>query len=152
MSKLLNIVKYLLLIFIIILNFISVKNTSIYSWWNILYLFLIIIFTFLSIKDLIKKNGINKNKTYNILCILVFLITSFILLRALCDPRFIYNNQAFMTELKNYNLDLYGFNSYSDEQQYIAFYLVQNMSYFIIMMGLLFVYRFINKDKMITEK
>lgn len=117
------------------------------SWWHILYLLLVMILLVVTIKDIIKKNSINKNNMYNLLSIGVFLIMNIVLLRAIYDPHFIYNNTKLMNELNNYSYELFGQVLLQQDDMFPTFYVSQNISYFLMMISLLFVYRILNKER-----
>lgn len=146
MNKFLNILKFVLFIALIILNYLAFRNEiSMLGFNHLLYLIFIGLFCIFSIKDLVKKGLINDNKTYNFLCIVVFLIMNVILLRALYDPHFFYNNSQLMNELDSYYISLYGDvgGSFIDVDC-INFFVQQNMNYFLVMFILLFLYRKLN--------
>lgn len=148
MNKLLNIFKYLFIVVIMILNFLLYRKGISLTWYgHLLYLILIGIFLILTIKDSIKKDSISSNKLYNILTILVFLIMGVILFKVLYDPHFAYNDSLFMKEYSEYNVELYGEAYYPMDRELIFLFIRQNINYFLVMLSLLLVYRFINKDK-----
>lgn len=114
---------------------------------HVFYLILVTIILIVTIKDWIKKDTISTNKIFNILSIAVFLIMIFILLRAMYDTRFIYNNSEFVKDLNIYGKNLYGFKANYEDFMTIDFFVAQNINYFIMMLMLVLGYRFINKDK-----
>ena len=91
MNKFLNIIKIILFGVTIILNYLVWEKTRLVSWSHIFYLLLLIILFITTIKDLLKRNTINQNKTYQIISILVFLITIVILYRISYDKTMFYN-------------------------------------------------------------
>jgi len=149
MSKVLSILKFVCLIILITLNFVAFKSgISMLGWNHVFYLILLGLFLLVTIGDFIKKNGINNNKRYNILCIVVFVMSSAIFLRALFDPHFTYNNHDFMSKLDSYYYELYKLEDITYEDYFFPiFYISQNINYFIGLFFLLYIYRFINKDK-----
>ena len=70
MNKGLNIVRILLLLLVCFLNVYSYFNMV--SWSHLLYLLLLVVVIVLTTKDFIKKNPINSNRSYIIICILSF--------------------------------------------------------------------------------
>lgn len=146
MNKFLNILKFILLFVLIVLNYLALKNEiTIQGFNHLLYWIFIGIFCIISIKDLVKKNLITNNKTYNFLCIIIFLIMNVIFLRALYDPHFFYNNLALMNELDNYYISLYGdTGGMPIDIDCINFFIKQNINYFLVMFILLFLYRKLN--------
>lgn len=148
MNKLLNIIKVLLLFVLIFVNFWGLKNEfQMLGYNHVFYLILVTIILIVTIKDWIKKDTISTNKIFNILSIAVFLIMIFILLRAMYDTRFIYNNSEFVKDLNIYGKNLYGFKANYEDFMTIDFFVAQNINYFIMMLMLVLGYRFINKDK-----
>ena len=89
MNKGLNIVRILLLLLVCFLNVYSYFNMV--SWSHLLYLVLLVVVIVLTTKDFIKKNPINNNRTYIIICILSFLIISYILCRFTFDTSLFFN-------------------------------------------------------------
>lgn len=152
MSKFLNILKFILLILLLFVNILAYKSPmSMLGWNHILYLILIGVFILLSIKDIRKKDVISNNKMYNFLCIIVFIIMNIVFLRALYDPRFLYNNSKLIEELNSYSYELYGDVFTYEDQMLPTFYIAQNINYFLAMFGLIFIYRFLNKSKDIKK-
>lgn len=148
MNKLLYIIKWMMLFILIFINYWGLKNNFYMLGFNhVVYLFLIVIFLVVSIKDLIKKDSININKVFNILSIAIFLIISFILFRAMYDTRFVFNDSKFISDLNKYGKELYGIKANYEDNMITEFFVAQNITYFICMFTLLFSYRFINKDK-----
>lgn len=129
MNKFLNIIKLILLGITIILNYLVWEKTRLVSWSHIFYLLLLIILFATTIKDLLKKNTINQNKTYQIISILVFIITIFILFRTLFDKLLLFNIKE--NEFEYYSMD----------------FLKQNMIYFNTMLITLLIYRKLNNKK-----
>lgn len=129
MNKFLNIIKIILFGVTIILNYLVWEKTRLVSWSHIFYLLLLIILFITTIKDLLKRNTINQNKTYQIISILVFIITIFILFRTLFDKLLLFN----IKENK--------FEYYSME------FLKQNLIYFNTMFIVLLIYRKLNNKK-----
>ena len=129
MNKFLNIIKIILFGVTIILNYLVWEKTRLVSWSHIFYLLLLIILFATTIKDLLKKNTINQNKTYQIISILVFIITIFILFRTLFDKLLLFNIKE--NEFEYYSMD----------------FLKQNMIYFNTMLITLLIYRKLNNKK-----
>lgn len=111
------------------------------SWWHILYLLLIMILLIVTIKDII-----NKNNMYNLLSVVVFLIMNIVLLRAIYDSRFIYNDTKLMNELNNYSYELFRQVLLQQDDMFTTFYVSQNIGCFLMMISLLLFYRILNKD------
>ena len=129
MNKFLNIIKIILFIITLILNYLVWTKTRLVSWSHIFYLLLLIILFITTIKDLLKRNTINQNKTYQIISILVFLITIVILYRISYDKTMFYNKY----------IDYYREFAMED--------LKQNLIYFNIMLIVLLIYRKLNNKK-----
>ena len=129
MNKFLNIIKIILFGVTIILNYLVWTKTRLVSWSHIFYLLLLIILFITTIKDLLKRNTINQNKTYQIISILVFLITIVILYRISYDKTMFYNKY----------IDYYREFAMED--------LKQNLIYFNIMLIVLLIYRKLNNKK-----
>ena len=129
MNKFLNIIKIILFGLTIILNYLVWEKTRLVSWSHIFYLLLLIILFATTIKDLLKKNTIYQNKTYQIISILVFIITIFILFRTLFDKLLLFNIKE--NEFEYYSMD----------------FLKQNMIYFNTMLITLLIYRKLNNKK-----
>ena len=129
MNKFLNIIKLFLFGLTIILNYFVWEKTRLVSWSHIFYLLLLIILFITTIKDLLKRNTINQNKTYQIISILVFIITIFILFRTLFDKLLLFNIKE--NEFEYYSMD----------------FLKQNMIYFNTMLITLLIYRKLNNKK-----
>ena len=132
MNKFLNIIKLILFVITIILNYLVWEKTTLVSWSHVFYLLLLVILFITTIKDLLKRNTINKNKTYQIISILVFIITIFILYRTLYDKSLFFN-------IKEYKFE--SFEYYSME------FLKQNLIYFNVMLVVLLIYRKLNNKK-----
>ena len=129
MNKFLNIIKIILFGVTIILNYLVWTKTRLVSWSHIFYLLLLIILFITTIKDLLKRNTINQNKTYQIISILVFLITIVILYRNSYDKTMFYNKY----------IDYYREFAMED--------LKQNLIYFNTMFIVLLIYRKLNNKK-----
>lgn len=129
MNKFLNIIKIILFGVTIILNYLVWTKTRLVSWSHIFYLLLLIILFITTIKDLLKRNTINQNKTYQIISILVFLITIVILYRISYDKTMFYNKY----------IDYYREFAMED--------LKQNLIYFNTMFIVLLIYRKLNNKK-----
>ena len=129
MNKFLNIIKIILFGATIILNYLEWEKTSLVSWSHIFYLLLLIILFITTIKDLLKRNTINQNKTYQIISILVFLIIIVILYRISFDKTMFYNKY----------IDYYREFAMED--------LKQNLIYFNTMFIVLLIYRKLNNKK-----
>ena len=129
MNKFLNIIKIILFVVTIILNYLVWEKTRLVSWSHIFYLLLLVILFITTIKDLLKRNTINQNKTYQIISILVFLITIFILYRTLYDKSLFFN-------IKEYKFEYYSME-----------FLKQNLIYFNTMVIVLLIYRKLNNKK-----
>lgn len=140
MNKILRIIRIILFIIVCFLNIycIYIRHTGIVSWSNVLYIFLLFIMSILFIKDFIKKRKINDNNTYVIICILCFLIMSFILYRTSFDTSLFFNK--YFTDPR-----------YASFIEYRMPYLKQNMIYFNIMLLLILFYRKINFNKKIDN-
>lgn len=143
MSKLFNILKYILSIILIIFNIIYIYNFGLTSIYYLIYIVLFIIFIILLISDLFKRNKINLNSKYNILCIFVFIVMLLIFFRALYDKSFLYNNSSYreLYLIQNINIDIYNLKISN------ILYVSQNSIYFIIFMIMLIMYHKINSDK-----
>lgn len=129
MNKCLNIIKIILFVITLILNYLVWTKTRLVSWSHIFYLLLLIILFITTIKDLLKRNTINQNKTYQIISILVFLITIVILYRISYDKTMFYNKY----------IDYYREFAMED--------LKQNLVYFNTMFIVLLIYRKLNNKK-----
>ena len=129
MNKFLNIIKIILFIITLILNYLVWTKTRLVSWSHIFYLLLLITLFITTIKDLLKKNTINQNKTYQIISILVFLIIIVILYRISFDKTMFYNKY----------IDYYREFAMED--------LKQNLIYFNTMVIVLLIYRKLNNKK-----
>ena len=129
MNKFLNIIKIILFVITLILNYLVWTKTRLVSWSHIFYLLLLIILFITTIKDLLKRNTINQNKTYQIISILVFLITIVILYRISYDKTMFYNKY----------IDYYREFAMED--------LKQNLIYFNILLIVLLIYRKLNNKK-----
>ena len=129
MNKFLNIIKIILFIITLILNYLVWTKTRLVSWSHIFYLLLLIILFITTIKDLLKRNTINQNKTYQIISILVFLIIIVILYRISYDKTMFYNKY----------IDYYREFAMED--------LKQNLIYFNTMFIVLLIYRKLNNKK-----
>lgn len=129
MNKFLNIIKIILFGVTIILNYLVWEKTRLVSWSHIFYLLLLIILFITTIKDLLKRNTINQNKTYQIISILVFLIMIVILYRISYDKTMFYNKY----------IDYYREFAMED--------LKQNLIYFNTMFIVLLIYRKLNNKK-----
>lgn len=129
MNKFLNIIKIILFGVTIILNYLVWTKTRLVSWSHIFYLLLLIILFITTIKDLLKRNTINQNKTYQIISILVFLIIIVILYRISFDKTMFYNKY----------IDYYREFAMED--------LKQNLIYFNTMLIVLLIYRKLNNKK-----
>ena len=129
MNKFLNIIKIILFVITLILNYLVWTKTRLVSWSHIFYLLLLIIIFITTIKDLLKRNTINQNKTYQIISILVFLITIVILYRISYDKTMFYNKY----------IDYYREFAMED--------LKQNLIYFNTMFIVLLIYRKLNNKK-----
>ena len=129
MNKFLNIIKIILFIITLILNYLVWTKTRLVSWSHIFYLLLLIILFITTIKDLLKRNTINQNKTYQIISILVFLIIIVILYRISFDKTMFYNKY----------IDYYREFAMED--------LKQNLIYYNTMFIVLLIYRKLNNKK-----
>ena len=129
MNKFLNIIKIILFVITLILNYLVWTKTRLVSWSHIFYLLLLIILFITTIKDLLKRNTINQNKTYQIISILVFLIIIVILYRISFDKTMFYNKY----------IDYYREFAMED--------LKQNLIYFNTMFIVLLIYRKLNNKK-----
>ena len=147
MTKVLNIIKIILLITLIILNIIFWNKMEFIELGPFMFFVFGIIYIILYIKDIIKKDNIISNRNYNILSIIVLIIINLILIRALTDNHFLFNNVAYQKEIDNYMTKQYGFTGGYDDTTEIFNYINQNMKYFILMIILLLTYRKINITK-----
>lgn len=143
MNKILEIIKNIILI---LLTLLIIKYITIYhefvTFGYILFLTLFSLTMIITIKDYIKKNKIQKDKTYLLLQIISLSIISFIFIRTLYDKSFIYNAKQYLNEfLLNHP------NEIDTLKQYNVLYLYQNMIYFIILLSLSLIYRKINMEK-----
>lgn len=129
MNKCLNIIKIILFVITLILNYLVWTKTRLVSWSHIFYLLLLIILFITTIKDLLKRNTINQNKTYQIISILVFIITIVILYRISYDKTMFYNKY----------IDYY--------REFAVEDLKQNLIYFNTMFIVLLIYRKLNNKK-----
>ncbi len=143
MNKILNIFRILLFIILLILNICCIFfKTGLVSCEHAIYLFIMCIILFAMIKDIIKKNIINNNKTYHVISILIFLVMGVVLFRTMFDYRFFFNNTDLISEYEKIS-KISG--SYAGNfSAYAKLYLKQNMIYFNGMLVLLFIYRKIN--------
>lgn len=106
-----------------------------------IYYMVYLAFILVTFGDYIKKNTIQKNRRYNILVLLTFLIISAIFIRALFDKSLLSNNKDYLSKIGLISDDLVfndGINYYN------KFYVEQNLNFFILMLLGLFVYREIN--------
>ena len=147
MTKVLNIIKIVLLITLIILNIIFWNKMEFTEFGPFMFFVFGIIYIILYLKDIIKKNNIISNRNYNILSIIVLIIINLIFIRALTDNHFLFNNVAYQKEIDNYTTKQYGFTGGYDDTTEIFNYINQNMKYFILMIILLLTYRKINVTK-----
>ena len=147
MTKILNIIKILLLIILIILNFIFWNKIDYNEFGPFMFFVFGTIYIILYLKDIIKKNNILSNKNYNIISIIVLLIINIIFIRALTDNHFLFNNISYQKEIDNYTNSQYGFTGGYDDSFEMFNYMNQNMKYFILMIILLLTYRKINITK-----
>ena len=143
MHKTLEIIKNILLtlLTILILKYIIIFNNFV-TLGYILFLTLFSIILIITIKDYMKKNKVQKDKTYLIIQIISFSIISLILIRTLYDKSFIYNSKQYKEQF---------FINHPNEidtlKQYNVLYLYQNMIYFITLLSLILIYRKINMNK-----
>lgn len=143
MHKTLEIIKNILLtlLTILILKYIIIFNNFV-TLGYILFLTLFSIILIITIKDYMKKNKVQKDKTYLIIQIISFSIISLILIRTLYDKSFIYNSKQYKEQfLINHP------NEIDTLKQYNVLYLYQNMIYFITLLSLILIYRKINMNK-----
>ena len=143
MHKTLEIIKNILLtiLTLLIIKYITIFHNFV-TFGYILFLTLFSLTLILTIKDYIKKNKIQKDKTYLIIQIISFSIISFIFIRTLYDKSFLYNSKQYVNEfLLNHP------NEIDTLKQYNVLYLYQNMMYFIILLSLTLIYRKINIEK-----
>ena len=148
MNKILNIIKNIFLIISLILTTIYLKEFHITSIYFLTYLVFILLFTYISIKDLLKKN--KTSNRYNILCIIVLLLISFIFYRTLYDNSLIYNSSYYMDLIKQ---NVTNYNDIKDNLKYqVSCYLEQNTICFIILLLSLILYRKIDINKKENSK
>ena len=143
MNKILEIIKNILLILLtlLIIKYITVFNDYV-TLEYIIFLALFSLTLIITIKDYIKKNKIQKDKTYQLISIISLTIISFIFVRTLYDKSFIYNSKEYVEEYLKKNPTEIDFL-----KQYNVLYLYQNMIYFIILLSLKLIYRKINMEK-----
>lgn len=147
MDKLLNIIKILLLILFTILNIIIWNKIEFAESGPFFFAVIMGLYVLLFIKDIIKKNKIINNKSYNILSIIVLVIINIILIRSLTDTHFLINNIVLQNKIDSYTKLQYGYvGGYEDNMEWFEF-INQNMKYFILMITLLLIYRKINIEK-----
>lgn len=141
-----NLLKYLRILLTIILavfislfmyktikSIIKIDSYGIsYQLLSICIVFLIFIVFF--IKDIVKKEKININTRYNILCCVALLVILLIFLRVLYDPSFIVNVKQ---KLNIPNFKYYFF-------QYSITYIESHTIYINLLFILLMIYRHIN--------
>ena len=143
MNKLLLWIKNVLMFVLAIL---IVKTYVTLNQNYLLYFTLFIIYVYISLMDLYKNKNINKNTLYNILSILVLLISIFIFVRVLYDDGFIYNSNYYLNKL----IEVTG-NSLDtvkmETKMYLIYYLRQNVFFLSVLMSLLFIYRQLNITK-----
>ena len=147
MNKILEITKNILhiILTILIIEYITIYN-NFTTLGYIIFLTLFSLTLILTIKDYIKKNKIQKDKTYLLIQIISLSIISFIFIRTLYDKSFIYNSKQYVNEfLLNHP------NEQDTLKQYNVLYLYQNMFYFIILLLLCLIYRKINMEKQETK-
>lgn len=143
MSKFLNIFRVFLFAILILLNIYCVCfKTGFVGLRHAIYLLLLWVVLFVTVKDIIKKNKINNSKIYHILSILIFLTMNIILFRVLFDSHFFFNNVDLINKYENYSKVVGGYATNFSE--YAKWYLKQNMIYFNVMFVLMFIYRRIN--------
>ncbi len=143
MNKILEIIKNILLILLtlLIIKYITIFNDYV-TLEYIIFLALFSLTLIITIKDYIKKNKIQKDKTYQLISIISLTIISFIFVRTLYDKSFIYNSKEYVEEYLKNNPTERDFL-----KQYNVLYLYQNMIYFIILLSLKLIYRKINMEK-----
>ncbi len=149
MTKILQFLKYILLISLIIFNYLTWAKFSLTSLAHVCYLILFIILVITNIKDLLKKNDILNNNTYNILSILIFSIILLILIRALYDPNFFPNNKELINEYLNYSkiLNIQISANTLIYNEITSFFIKQNMLFFLPLLSLLLLYHHLNLKK-----
>lgn len=138
-----KILLYLKNVLIFILVFLTIKTYIDFTQYHLIYLILLVIYVFISLKDLFKKKNINDDIIYNILSILILLISIMIFTRVLYDDGFISNSSYYLNklvEVTGNGLDIVKNNT--DIHKY--YYLSQNMFFLIPMILLLFIYRQLN--------
>lgn len=143
MNRILEIIKNILLILLtlLILKYITIHHEFV-TFGYILFLTLFSLTLIITIKDYIKKNKIQKDKTYLLMQIITLSIISFIFTRTIYDKSFIYNSKQYVDEfLLNHQ------NEQDTLKQYNVLYLYQNTLYFIILLLLSLIYRKINMEK-----
>lgn len=141
-----RIIRYILtLLLTILITSYTIKNGIIGQSYFI-FLAIYLLYIILNVKDIIKKNQIDKKKKYNTIQILSLLIMIFIFIRTLYDPSFLINSTKYLEQIKELG------NEYLDSAQYqTIFYLLQNMPYFIGLLALLLIYRKINMERQETK-
>lgn len=142
MNKVLFVFRILLFVLLCYFNFMYISLFSISGFMYLIYLGFLVLLLFLSVLDCIKKDNINKNFTYNFLCVFIFCVMNLIFVRCYYDTGFIYNSDYHMNLLSEIN------NYYFEDAKYInMLYLNQNLLYFIIMLIMLIGYRMLNIKK-----
>ena len=143
MNKTIELIKNILLI---LLTLLIIKYTTLFhDYVTLEYIIFLALFSLtltITIKDYIKKNKIQKDKTYQLITIISLSIISFIFIRTLYDKSFVYNSKQYVEEyLKNNPTEI------DFLKQYNVLYLYQNMIYFITLLSLTLIYRKINMKK-----
>ena len=123
-----------------------IKTYIDFNQYYLIYFTLMVLYVFISLKDLFKKKNINDNILYNVISILVLLISIIIFARVLYDDGFIYNSEYYLNklvEVTGKSLDVIK----SQTKIYQLSYLGQNMFFLVLMLLLLFIYRQLNVIK-----
>lgn len=142
MNKVLFWIKNIL--FIVLISLIVLASIR-FKYIDFIYALLYALFIIVNLRDIIRKDKINKDKLYNTITILSLTIMSFIFIRVLYDPGFLHNSEI----VKLYNTTAtYQIPDFTLEAM---MFIKQNMIPFIIILLLLFIYRFINVERIKKE-
>ncbi|MBQ8892453.1 MAG: hypothetical protein IJ068_06305 [Bacilli bacterium] len=148
MNKFMHIIKIILIFLLVYFQIIfEYKFGYNINFFKITFIILEIMYIILTIKDLIKKENILKDKKYLILQIIVLIITNLIYIRCLYDKSFIYNNKTYYLELVNY-FKMHNSNENIYLKDINIYYLHQNFIYFNILFISLLIYHKVNLKEM----
>ena len=142
MNKVLLWIKNILFV---VSTFLIISASIKFKYIDIIYALLYVLFIIVNLRDVISKNKINKDKLYNTISVLALIIMSFIYARVLYDSGFLHNSEI----IKSYNASsTYQIPDFTLEA---IMFIKQNMIPFIIILLLLFIYRFINVRRIKKE-